>query len=138
MSPSPRALRIAALGAIAFGILTLVAGGSVLFGPASVRAAAGHVVAFVLPFNFAAGFAYVVCGAGILRSARWAPHLALVIAAASTLVLVALGWHVASGSAYEPRTLVAMTLRASFWVALATWTQIARPFAQRTAERDGD
>jgi hypothetical protein len=127
MYQSPRALRIAGLGAIVFGVLTVIAGGAVLFGPASIRASAGNVIELVLQFNFAAGFAYVVCGAGTVRSARWAPHLALVIAAASSAVLVALGWHVAHSSAYEPRTLLAMTFRASFWVAFATWAEITRP-----------
>ncbi len=43
------------LVAIAFGLLTLKEGGSVLFGDTAARTAAGHYVPFVLWFNFVAG-----------------------------------------------------------------------------------
>ena len=47
---------IAGVAAIAFGLLTLISGGSALFGLVDM----GAVVPFVLWFNFLAGFAYVV------------------------------------------------------------------------------
>jgi hypothetical protein len=125
LARSHRALRIAGLAAIAFGVASVAAGGSVLFGPPAVRAAAGHVVAFVLPFNFVAGFFYVACGIAILRNSPWAKHLALAIAVASAAVLVALGWHVNSGGAFELRTVLAMTLRVTFWAVVAGWTRRA-------------
>ena len=51
-----------AVFAIIFGLVTLKAGGSTLFGGAAARAAAGHYVPFVLWFNSLAGFAYVLAG----------------------------------------------------------------------------
>jgi hypothetical protein len=103
----------------AFGIATLVSGGRVLFGPDEARAAAGHVVPFVLWFNFLAGFAYLAAAAGLLRARRWAALLSLGIAAATALVFLAFGAHVLRGGAFEPRTVAAMTLRTATWAAIA-------------------
>ena len=50
------------LVAVGFGLLTIKEGGTILFGDAAARAAAGNYVPFVLWFNFVAGFAYVFAG----------------------------------------------------------------------------
>ena len=105
--------------AIAFGLLTLKEGGTVLFGDEVARASAGNYVPFVLWFNFLAGFAYVIAGAGLWRLRRWAVGLAIVIAAATPIVFAAFGIHIVSGGAWEPRTLVAMSLRSLVWIAIA-------------------
>lgn len=122
---TPRAHRnigdaLISLFAIGFGLLTLREGGSVLFVDGPARQAAGHYVPFVLWFNFLAGFAYVIAGVGLWLRRRWAVWLAIAIAAATALVFLAFGVHVASGGAWEQRTLVAMTLRTLVWVGLAT------------------
>lgn len=70
MDRSRRALHVIGLVAAVFGIATIFAGGSVLFGPPAVRAEAGQVVAFVLQFNLVAGFVYVVAGAAMVNNAR--------------------------------------------------------------------
>lgn len=108
-----------AMIAIAFGLLTIKEGGSVLFGDAIARGAAGNYVPFVLWFNFLAGFAYVIAGAGLWRLQRWAVGLAIVIAAATLLVFIVFGIHIATGGAWEQRTLVAMTLRSLVWIIIA-------------------
>ena len=51
------------LVAVGFGLLTIKEGGTILFGDEAARSAAGNYVPFVLWFNFAAGFAYVIAGA---------------------------------------------------------------------------
>lgn len=107
------------LFAIGFGLLTLREGGSVLFVDGPARQAAGHYVPFVLWFNFLAGFAYVIAGVGLWLRRRWAVWLAIAIAAATALVFLAFGVHVARGGAWEQRTLVAMTLRTLVWAGLA-------------------
>ena len=53
------------LVAVGFGLLTIKEGGTILFGGDAARASAGNYVPFVLWFNFLAGFAYVVAGAGL-------------------------------------------------------------------------
>jgi hypothetical protein len=102
-----------------FGILTALSGGRALFGGEAARAADGNAVAFVLWFNFVAGFIYVLAGIGLLLWRRWAAQLSAVIAIATLVVFAAFGWHVAAGGAFEMRTVGAMTLRSGFWVGIA-------------------
>jgi hypothetical protein len=116
-SLSRAALRIAAGVAVLFGAATVASGGSVLFG--SGAAAAGNYVPFVVWFNFLAGFFYVAAGVGLWRRRPWAAWLAVALAALTALVFAAFGWHVASGGAYEARTVAAMTLRTLVWTAIA-------------------
>lgn len=122
-----RWMRATSLVAVAFGLLTLKEGGTVLFGGPQARAAAGQVVPFVLWFNFAAGFAYVAAGVGLWMQRRWALWLAVAIAASTALVFAAFGVHVLGGGAHETRTVVAMTLRTLVWAALAAiaWKALA-------------
>jgi len=110
-------MRAAAIVAAVFGIATIRAGGSVLFGDGAQ--AAGNVVGFVLWFNFLAGFAYVVAGAGLWMRRHWSAQLALAIAATTVLVFGAFGIHVAAGGAFEARTAWAMTLRSVVWILIA-------------------
>lgn len=122
------------LVAILFGLTTIVAGGRVLFGDATVRSAAGAVVPFVLWFNFAAGFAYVIAGLGLMARKSWAVWLSILIAAATLLVFVAFGVHVWNGGAYELRTVGAMSLRSSVWIGIAiTASRLAKGWNTRIA-----
>lgn len=110
---------VAAVVALLFGLATIRSGGSVLFGGDEARQAAGAYVGFVLWFNFVAGFAYVAAGIGLWLRRSWVVRLSMAIAGATLLVFAALGVHVALGSAYEARTVVAMTLRSVVWLAIA-------------------
>lgn len=116
MPARPRVLTISAAIAVIFGLLTVVSGGRALFGGVDM----GAVVPFVLWFNFAAGFAYVLAGIGLWRGAGWAPMLSLGIAVATTSVFAAFLWHVWQGGAWETRTMGAMTLRTGIWAVIAT------------------
>lgn len=112
-------LRVAAVVAIVFGLATIRAGGRVLFGVPDAVAAAGSYVPFVLWFTFVAGFFYVIAGVGFWLRRRWGFVLAAAIAVATVAVFVAFGIHVATGGAWESRTLAAMTLRSVAWIVLA-------------------
>mgnify|MGYP006374702937 CR=1 FL=1 len=127
-----RGLRVWAISlvAVGFGLLTIKEGGTILFGDAAARAAAGNYVPFVLWFNFLAGFAYVIAGIGMWRQQRWAAWLAAAIAVATALTFAAFGAHGASGGAYEQRTVIAMSLRTLVWTAIAV-------LAYRRLLRDG-
>ena len=116
----------ASLVALAFGLLTIREGGAILFGDEATRAAAGNIVPFVLWFNFSAGFAYVIAGAGLWMQRRWAAWLAIGIALTTALTFVAFGMHVWFGGAWEQRTAIAMTLRTLIWTILAAiaWRQL--------------
>ena len=111
-----RPLGLLALG---FGLLTLGAGGSVLFGGDAARTAAGAYVPFVVWVNFLAGFAYVAAGFGLCRWRRWTSPLAAGSAAITLATFAAFGLHVALGGAHETRTVVAMAVRSVFWLAVA-------------------
>lgn len=116
----PHTLRItiAALIASVFGVMTVFAGGTALFGGAGVQEAVGDAVPFVLWFNFLAGFAYLLAGWGLWASRPWAPSLTAVICLATLVVLAAFLVHVGRGGAYEPRTLGALIFRAGVWAGI--------------------
>lgn len=115
MKKQDRLLRITGGVAIAFGLLTVVSGGTTLLGALEM----GAVVLFVLWFNTLAGLAYVVAGLGLWQGRRWAYPLSLAIFAATLLVFVAFSLHVAQGGAFEMRTVYAMALRSAVWGAIA-------------------
>ncbi len=131
-SHTPRGVSIwvISLIAVGFGLLTIKEGGTILFGDTAARAAAGNYVPFVLWFNFLAGFAYVIAGIGLWRQQRWAAWLAAAIAVATALTFAVFGAHVASGGAYEQRTVIAMSLRTLVWTVIAV-------LAYRKLIRDG-
>ena len=110
---------VAGVAAIAFGSLTLISGGSALFGAVDM----GAVVPFVLWFNFLAGFAYVIGGLLLIIGHRLALPVALTILIATATVFAVFGWRVLAGDAFEMRTVGAMTLRTLFW-AVMVWVAV--------------
>ncbi len=126
-------IRIAAGVAVAFGALTIVSGGRVLFGGTAAQDAAGNVVPFVLWFNFLSGFAYVLAGIGIAMKRRWAPLLAMALAAAIGIVFGLFGLYVLQGGAFETRTIGAMTLRLVVWSLIAAVAARHAPARQSAA-----
>jgi hypothetical protein len=117
--------RVIALIAVVFGVMTVFSGGRALFGDAQAQAAVGNAVAFVLWFNFVAGFFYVACGAAIGWGWAWARSLALGLALATAAVALAFGVHVLQGGAFEMRTVGALVLRLGFWAGVAWWVRRA-------------
>ena len=119
---SPRrqsiAVRVVAAIAVIFGVATIKAGGSVLFGGIDASREAGNFVPFVVWFNFLAGFVYIAAGVGLWMRRRWAAVLAAALVAGTALTFVAFGTHIASGGAYEMRTVWALTLRLAVWSAI--------------------
>jgi hypothetical protein len=115
MTDRPLSVAIAAIVAVVFGFLTIVSGGRALFGVADM----GAVVPFVLRFNFAAGFAYMLAGIGLWCAAKWARALSIGIAVATAAVFAAFLWHVWRDGAYETRTMSAMLLRLAIWITIA-------------------
>lgn len=101
--------------AFVFGILTLISGGSVIFGPAEAQAAAGNYIGFVVWFNFIAGAAYVVAAIGLWLGKAWAGPFAAVIALLTAVVAIGFAVVVLQGAAFEMRTVGALILRAGFW-----------------------
>lgn len=96
-----------------------MSGGAVLFSGEEAERAAGAYVGFVLWFNFLISFAYIAAGFGLWFQQRWAVLLAALIATATVLVFAAFGLHVASGAAYEMRTVAAMSFRLGVWLLIS-------------------
>lgn len=130
--------RFRIIGAIAilFGIVTIKAGGTVLFGDDAARLSAGDYIPLILAFNFSAGFVYVVAGAGLMAMKRWAAVLAGVIAVATLFMFVGLGIHIYIGGDYEMRTVYAMSFRSAVWVAIFA-VAYRRFLSARTASWQG-
>ncbi len=105
--------------AIIFGVMTIKSGSAVLFFDDAAREAAGNYVAFVLWFNFIAGFFYIVAGIGLWLKRAWASKLAIIIAALTTITFAAFGIYILMGGSYELRTVIAMTLRSVIWIVIA-------------------
>lgn len=121
-SSSPRVARRAiALLAGVFGIATVLAGGSVALRLGSASEMAGAVVPFVVWFNFAAGFAYLVAAVLISTGRAAARLLAIGIAVATALVAAGFSLAVVTGQPFEMRTFGALGLRVLVWAGIAIW-----------------
>jgi len=107
--------------AVVFGLLTIKSGGAVLFVEGSAREDAGNYVAFVLWFNFLAGFAYLLAGAGIFMQKHWGARLSIFIVAATIVVFALFGLHILNEGLYEVRTVAAMALRTIVWAIIAMY-----------------
>jgi len=120
--------RPTALAAAAFGAMTIVSGGLVLFGPEAAQRAAGDAVPFVLIFNFAAGFAYLVGAAALWQNHPAARWIALAIGIATLAVLAVFALAALTGTPVELRTAMALPFRAAFWLLIAYLAgRLARP-----------
>ncbi len=127
-----RVLTIAALLAAGFGLLSIFSAATVLFGPAAAQQSAGAYAGFVVWFNFASGFAYVLAGYALWTMQRWGVWLALLITVAIAFIAFGFGRHIASGAAYEMRTVAALGFRFAVWLAI---TSVAYVSITRTHHR---
>jgi membrane-associated PAP2 superfamily phosphatase len=117
--PVPRWPRPAAVAAALFGGLTIFSGGMVLFGPEAAQRAAGDAVPFVVKFNTAAGFAYLVGAFALWQNHPAARVIALSIGVATLLVVAGFAVTALTGAPVELRTAIALPFRAAFWLAIA-------------------
>lgn len=118
-SDKPVGIWVITVIAVLFGLLTIKAGGAVLFIDGADREAAGNYVPFVLWFNFLAGFAYLLAGAGLFMQKNWAVWASILIAAATLIVFALFGLHILNEGLYENRTVAAMSLRTVVWTCIA-------------------
>ena len=105
--------------AVAFGLLTIKSGGSVLFVDGTFREEIGNYVPFVVWFNFLAGFVYLIAGGGLWMQKHWAVWISISIVVATLVVFAILGIHILKGGMFEVRTIAAMSLRTVVWALIA-------------------
>lgn len=119
----PMMITVFAIIAVAFGALTLFSGGRNLFDEA-VIAEAGNTIAFVLWFNFLAGFAYIAAGYFLWTWKLCGVRLSAVIAGATILVFLGMGIYVIQfDGLYNVKTVGAMALRSAVWMLIAVLSQ---------------
>lgn len=129
-------VRIVSIFALAFGVLTVIAGGAALFGGDKTGQLVGNAVPFVLWFNFLAGFAYIAAGGGLWLGRRWAVWLSLTILTGTVIVALFFGFHILRGGAFEIRTVGALFFRAGVWAAITIVA--ARALGQRSGQRQSN
>jgi len=105
--------------AVAFGLLTIKSGGSVLFVDGTFREEMGNYVPFVVWFNFLAGFVYLIAGGALWMQKHWAVWISIFIVVATLVVFALLGIHILKGGMFEVRTIAAMSLRTVVWALIA-------------------
>jgi len=120
------AIKSSGIAAILFGIATVVSGGNAIIGLHGILESSEKIVPFVLYFNFLAGFTYIIIGIGLILRTRWAPASAVSVAVATVIVFAGFGVWIFQGGAYEMRTLVAMSLRTTFWCIVSIVALVAR------------
>lgn len=117
--------KLAALVAILFGVVTVIAGGGVLLGVEP-----GYVVFLpLLLYNTTMGLAYVGAGVMIWRDVTRGRQLAAVIAALNLAVLVAIVVLHRTGAAVAADSVRAMTFRTVVWIVLfllTSWLHASR------------
>ena len=119
MKHRPGWLTIVSAAAGVFGVLTVVAGGRVLFCSAKKKKKVGNYVEAIVWFNFLAGFAYVVTAVFLAQGRRIAAWLSGGLALATAVAFACFGIWVLRGGAFEGRTIAAMSVRMLFWTAVA-------------------
>jgi hypothetical protein len=106
--------KVLALVAVLFGLVTVIAGARVLTGSDP-----GYIVFRpLLIYNTAMGVAYVAAGLIVWRSLDRGKYAAAVIFVLNALVLAAIGFLYATGSAVAIESLRAMAFRTVVWCLL--------------------
>jgi len=108
----PLAQSVLAIGAGLFGVVTIIAGSRVLAG-----ADPGYVVFRpLLLYNTVMGVAYVMAGVIAWRHRKFGKYSAGVIFLLNLLVLIAISYGYAAGSAIAVESVRAMTFRTLVWL----------------------
>ncbi len=125
--PHSKMHRAAVATALVFGVLTLFAGGRMLFG---LGEAGYAVVQPVLVFNTVMGVVYIAVAVIALRHVDLGRRAALGVVLVNAAVLVALGLIRMRGGTVANETLIAMALRTMVWMGIVFLLARAYPRAR--------
>lgn len=101
-----------------FGLLTIIAGGGVIFDMFGMRAKEGNYVLFVVWANFICGFLYLLAAYGLFKRKTWTSKVLGIAVALLLVTFLGLLIWILNGNIYERKTIVAMTFRTLFTIAL--------------------
>ena len=107
--------RLAAVPALAIGLLTIVEGGRVLLG---IETKPYPVLPWLLRYNVAMGFVSLAAGIGLWREKSWAAALALVVLACHGAVLLSLAGMHLLGQTVAMVSIGAMLMRTGIWTGI--------------------
>lgn len=107
--------RLAALLALAIGLLTIVEGGAVLLG---YEAKPYAVLPWLLRYNVAMGFVSLGAGHGLWRGQRWAETLSRIIRTCHAVVLLWLVGMDMLGMIVAVQSIGAMLFRTAVWIGI--------------------
>jgi hypothetical protein len=116
--------RVMSAVAVAFGLLTLVAGGRVLF----LGVDPGYEIFWpLLVFNTTMGIVYGIAGVAFWRDLHWSVRAAGTIVALNIAVLGMIGVLYTSVGGVAVDSLRAMAFRSAVWLALLVGAWLTRP-----------
>lgn len=107
----PILIKIAAWVSLLFGLVTIVAGGSVILDLFGMREKEGNYVFLVVWANFICGFLYVIAAWGFFQKKSWTRNI---MSIAVWILIVAIGAmliRVWNNGVYETKTVYALAFR---------------------------
>lgn len=107
--------RLAAALALIIGLLSIIEGGSVLFG---LSTKPYHVLPWLVVYNVALGFVSIVAAIGIGTRRAWANTLAAVILLLHSLVFLSVFMLYEFGKTAAFISVMAMLFRTTVWLAI--------------------
>jgi uncharacterized membrane protein (DUF2068 family) len=107
--------RIAALLALAIGLMTIVEGGSVLLG---IETKTYHVLSWLVQYNVVMGFVSMVAGIGLWMEKKWAAMVARIILVCHGAVFLSLGGMHLLGKTVAIVSIMAMLFRTGVWIVI--------------------
>lgn len=104
-------VKIAAVVAVFFGLLTIIAGGGVIADLFGMREKEGNYVSFVVWANFICGFLYLFASYGFFKRKKWtATVLSLTVWILIAAFIVLIVW-ILNKEPYETKTIFALSFR---------------------------
>ena len=107
--------RIAAVLALAIGLMTIMEGGSILLG---IETKAYHVLPWLLRYNVAMGFVSLAAGLGLWSDKKWSAVLATTILACHGAIFCSLAAMYLLGKTVAAVSIGAMLFRTGIWTVI--------------------
>ena len=101
------------------GMLTVFAGGSVLFDLFDMREREGNYILYIVWANFISSILYLAAAYGLFKMKKWSVWLLVISVVILVAAFIGLKLHISEGGLYEVKTLNAMIFRIGLTALLA-------------------